>query len=270
MIPAISTIALPAYEHADALHEAAAMGYRAVEVAPSRRWRDTWAGLTASDVDAYRREIEAAGLSVVGLHSLLYDQPDLHLFARGEARDRTLAFMTHLSALCRDLGGTTLIWGAGRNRGAIDANDAVDDAVAFFGDLIPAVENHGTCFCFEPLRPQDGDFVTTVVESIALAERIDHPSVRVQIDIKALAANDEDIETAARAAGPRLVHVHANEDALEPLAADSPIGHARMADALRAVGYDRFVSAEQKMAQDAPWQNGARASMAVLKETYCR
>ena len=74
---ASSNIALTTYDHIAQLKPLADMGISGIEIAPSRVWRDTWKGLKASDVSAYRRAIETAGLDVVGLHSLFYDQPDL-------------------------------------------------------------------------------------------------------------------------------------------------------------------------------------------------
>ena len=63
-------------------------------------------------VRAYRRDVEAAGLRVVGLHSLFYDHPELGLFRDAERRDRSLDFLVHLSAVCRDLGGADVDLGA--------------------------------------------------------------------------------------------------------------------------------------------------------------
>ena len=108
--PAISNIALPAYDHAAELGRLRDLGMEGLEVAPSRVWRDTWHGLTAADVSAYRHAVETAGLRVVGLHSLFFDQPDLGLFKAPEIRRQSLDFLEHLSAVCRDLGGRTLIY----------------------------------------------------------------------------------------------------------------------------------------------------------------
>lgn len=71
---AVSNIALPAYNHRIELSQLASLGLSGLEVAPSRIWQETWLGLSASEVSGYRREVEQAGLSVVGLHSLLFDQ----------------------------------------------------------------------------------------------------------------------------------------------------------------------------------------------------
>ena len=66
----VQSIALPSFDHAMHLNSVASLGIDAIEVAPSRIWRDTWHGLTSSKVSKYRRNIKDAGLGVVGLHSL--------------------------------------------------------------------------------------------------------------------------------------------------------------------------------------------------------
>ncbi len=114
---AVYNIALTPHEHADELIQLREVGLDGIEVALSRAWKDTWHGLSAPDIDVYRRQIEAAGLETVGLHSLLFDRPDLALCETAGQRRGLMEFFVHLSAVCRDLGGRTLIWGGGRRRG---------------------------------------------------------------------------------------------------------------------------------------------------------
>ena len=73
------------------------MGFLGLEVAPSRVWKNTWQGLSPKSVERFRIEVENAGLSIVGLHSLFYDKPELGLFRDTETRRLTLDFMVHLS-----------------------------------------------------------------------------------------------------------------------------------------------------------------------------
>ena len=155
----VSNIALKAYRHLEELKSLPIMGFLGLEVAPSRVWKDTWKGLSPNSVEKYRNEVEKAGLSIVGLHSLFYDKPELGLFRDAETRQLTLDFMVHLSKLCRDLGGKTLIYGAGRWRGNLSLNDAISYSLDFFSDLIPRIEEHKTVVCFEPLGPMDSDFI---------------------------------------------------------------------------------------------------------------
>ena len=128
---AASTIALPPGNHDATLTSLAAVGVEALEVAPSRRWENTWEGLQASEVSAYRKAIEGAGLHIIGLHSLLFDHKELLLFGDTASQRKLADFLVHLSEICWDLGGRTLIWGGGRLRGTVPQEDALTFTIDF-------------------------------------------------------------------------------------------------------------------------------------------
>jgi sugar phosphate isomerase/epimerase len=246
----------------------AEMGLSGLEVAPSRVWRDTWPALKIAEVLSYKSAVETAGLKVIGLHSLFYDQPNLGLFRDHETRVHTLDFMEHLSKLCRDLGGKTLTYGGGRNRGGLSMDDAFIESEIFFSDLIPRIESHGTVFCFEPLAPSDSDFINSVNDSIRLVEAINHSSLKVQLDAKALAATGEMTIDIFKTAAPYLVHVHANEPDLGVLGTSNNIDHCFMGSLLSEIGYDGYVSIEQKMIGEDDPLLALSKSARILQEFY--
>jgi len=268
MRPAISNIALPAFNHIADLSKIAEIGYHGIEVAPSRIWQDTWNGLQNDHVTRYRTEIEHAGLTVVGLHSLVFDHPELQLFGNPTSTEATLQFMVHLSSVCRDLGGRTLIWGGGRRRGTISADEAFDRAVEFMCALCDKTSGHGTIFCFEPLGPSDSDFVNGVLEAKAIADAVNRPNLCIQIDAKALVENNEIDADVFDAVTPALVHFHANEPGLGVIGSSGIVDHVRIGDMLNRAGYDRFVTAEQRMLSETRYLNDARESFRVLKTAY--
>lgn len=243
---AASNIALTAFNHADELASLPALGIEAVEVAPSRVWHDTWRGLAGTQVAAYRKQIEGAGLAVVGLHSLFYDHSALGLFKDRGIRAQTMDYMAHLSAVCRDLGGRTLIYGGGRTRGDVPAADARAEAIDFMGELCRRIEGHGTCYCFEPLGPNDTDFINSAFDSLDIVNAVNHDALAVQLDAKALAENDEAVLGAFEAVEARLVHYHANEPGLGVIGASGDVDHAALGQYLRRVGYRGYVSIEQR------------------------
>jgi sugar phosphate isomerase/epimerase len=267
---AVSNIALPAYNHRIELSQLASLGLSGLEVAPSRIWQETWLGLSASEVSGYRREVEQAGLSVVGLHSLLFDQPELGLFQDTRTTKRTLDFFTHLSGVCRDLGGKTLIWGGGRHRGDVPENDAYDEAISFMGELTHRIESHGTCFCFEPLGPADSDFINSVYDSIKIVEAVNHPALKVQLDAKALAENGEVKEAVFCDAAPYITHFHANEPGLGVIGSTGKVPHDQIASFLYKINYSGFVSIEQRMLDAGRALKDIEASYLFLDTSYSR
>ena len=265
---AVSNIALTAYDHTDDFDRLREFGLEAIEVAPSRVWRDTWHGLTTLEVTDYRRRIVNAGLGVVGLHSLFYDRPELGLFKEPGGRAQSLDFLEHLSKVCRDLGGRTLIYGGGRKRGAVPEDEARAEAVDFFGELTKRVEIHGTCFCFEPLGPEDSDFINSALESLSIVEEVGSPALQVQLDAKALVENDEaEIET-FEAVRSKLVHFHANEPGLGVLGSTGQVDHRALGGMLNEIGYDGTVSIEQRMLNEDDPLADVGISAALLREAY--
>ena len=265
---AVSNIALTAYDHADELRAVADLGFQGLEVAPSRIWRDTWTGLSDQQVSGYRRDVEAAGLTVGGLHSLLFDQPDLGLFEESDARARTLDFLVHLSKVCRDLGGRSLIYGGGRRRNGVPADEAQTIALDFMNEYVTRTASHGTCLCFEPLAPKDTDFVNSAYESLELVRAIDHPAFRVQMDAKALVDNDEVNETVFDDCAQALVHFHANEPGFNILGDSGNVDHAFFGTQLDRIGYEGFVSIEQRMVDETDPLGPVSKSYDVLRAAY--
>jgi sugar phosphate isomerase/epimerase len=265
---AISNISLPAYDHNAELTQIGTTAIAGIEVAPSRVWHDTWHGLASNDVNRYRHQVEHSGLQIIGLHSLLYDQPDLHLFGEPAEEIQLLNFMKHLSMVCRDLGGRTLTWGAGRRRGAVPRAEARERAIGFLMRLCDQVSDHGTVFCFEPLGPEDDDFINTSADALDLVKAVNHRAFRIQIDAKALVENGEAKLAAFTSVKPHLIHFHANDPGLGVLGSTGQVDHAALGRHLRAVGYDGWVTAEQRMLNAASPLTDITRSTAVLRQCY--
>ncbi|MEX2311854.1 MAG: sugar phosphate isomerase/epimerase family protein, partial [Rhodospirillales bacterium] len=244
------------------------LGLDALEVAPSRRWPDTWKGLSSVAVNEYRHEIEDAGLKVVGLHSLLFDHPELQLFGDDNAVAQTLDFMVHLSGVCRDLGGKTLIWGGGRKRGNIPLDLAFERALTFMTKLVGRIADHGTCFCFEPLGPNDADFINRLEDAKRIVDAVDHTALRLQLDAKALVENNEATLKTFETAAPSLVHFHANEPGLGVLGTSGKIDHGALGSMLRSISYTGYVSAEQRMLNVEDPLADIAQSLRVLQSCY--
>ncbi|MDC1214662.1 sugar phosphate isomerase/epimerase [Rhodospirillales bacterium] len=264
-----STIALPPGDHDAVLSSLPELGIEALEVAPSRRWDNTWQELKPSDVTTYRRVIETTGLSVLGLHSLLFDHKDLSLFGDEKTQNDLADFLVHLSAVCRDLGGRTLIWGGGRLRHDVPITAATNHAISFMGDVCHRIEKHGTCFCFEPLGPTDSDFINSAREALEICHAISHPALQMQLDAKALFENNEITEDLFVAVADELVHVHANEPGLAVVGSSGDVDHKQIGQFLRRINYNGYVSAEQRMLSKETWRDDLAASAAFIRQAYC-
>jgi sugar phosphate isomerase/epimerase len=135
-------------------------------------------------------------------------------------------------------------------------------------ELCRRIEGHETCFCFEPLGPDETDFINSAFDALAIVEAVDHPGLRMQLDAKALFANREASAEPFRAAAPHLVHFHANEPDLGVLGTSGAIDHEALGGFLRDIGYQEFVSIEQRMLNAADPLADVALSAGVLKAYY--
>jgi sugar phosphate isomerase/epimerase len=265
---AVSNTALPALEHASLLPFLREMGFAGLEVAPAQVWTDTWRCPDAASVTAYRHAAQAADLEIVGLNSLLLGQPGLGIFQDAETVKRTEDFLVHLSSICRDLGGRTLILGSGRQLNGLPPERAWIACHAFLERLLPRIEEHGTMLCFAPLGSAQAGFCHTATNCRILATAVDHPSFGLQLNSCALTENGESGHAIFSAIYGHLEHFTINEPGLVPLGDSGMVDHPAMRRHLSASGYHGWVSVEQRAGADPLGDLGRSARF--LADCYLR
>jgi sugar phosphate isomerase/epimerase len=265
---AVSNLALPVHDSVRLLPRVRELGISGLEIIPERVWSNAGRELKAEAVTAYRREVEAAELTILGLHVPLSSQPGLGLFEGNEILQRTVEYLTHLSSICRDLGGRTLLVGGSRRRGSLPVEKAWSECLVFLDRLLPRIEAHGTVFCLEPLGPAEADFCHTAAECRMLTSYVDHPSLGLHLNAKAQVENNDTGHAPFSAARGRLEHFHANEPELATLGSSDRVDHPDFRRHLSAITYREWVCLAQKVSIDP--LEGLRSGIQHLKESYLR
>ena len=242
---ATSNLIFPAFKHFDLLPVLPAVGIEGLEVAPAHTWLDPWDGVPSAEVRAYRKAATSAGVKIVGLHCLLSGRPDLGLFDMPGMGGRTINYLTQLSAICRDLGGKTLILGP-RWRRRLTDRVAWLQGRAFLELLLERIETHGTVLCFDQLGPGEGDFCTSARECYMLVNAVDHPAFGLHLSAAGLAANGENGHAPFASVRGRLEHFHAAEPGHAPLGSSGQIDHADLRRHLAAISYTGWISLVQR------------------------
>jgi sugar phosphate isomerase/epimerase len=258
---AVSTLALPAEGRSFWLPRLAALGFAGVEIAPFR----TFGG---AEADGFRRAAERAGLSVVGLHGLLREQPDLGLFRGGEARCRAEDRVVLLSQVCRDLGGRTLVLGGERRRGDLDERAAWEELLRFLDAVLRRIEAHGTVLCVDPLGPAEADFCRRAADCRMLVNYVDHPALGLQLSSAAIVENGDRGHAPFAAVRGRLDLFHADEPGLAALGTSGRIDHADFRRHLAAISYRDWVCLHQRAAADPAGE--LERSARALRAHYLR
>jgi sugar phosphate isomerase/epimerase len=191
------------------------LGYDGLEIAPF-----TLAGLITELYPARRRELRAmvedAGLEMIGLHWLLAKTEGLYLTSpEASVRHATGDYLVALAEATRDLGGTLMVLGSPKQRNllkGVSEEEAVGYALEVFHRIMPAIGAAGVDLCFEPLAPNDTDFINTCEQGAELVRQVGHSHFKLHMDVKAQSSErdfsvPELIRTYAKDAG----HFHAQD-----------------------------------------------------------
>ncbi len=239
---------------------AAKLGYHGIEIAPFTL-APSATRVTAAQRKETRQVIADHGLQCVGLHWLFAGPQGLHMTTPEQATwQRTRDYLAALLELCSDLGGKVLVLGSPKQR-SVPENQTQDGAWERAIDLLSSVlqkaGNLGLTICLEPLSPVETDFINTVAEGMKMVREINHPSFKIHLDVKAMCSEGKGSPTRNCALGvPRPVpeiirsvtagdigHFHVNDPNLYgPGMGD--VDYAPIAEAIRDIGYDRWLSVE--------------------------
>jgi sugar phosphate isomerase/epimerase len=266
---AFSNLAWSAQEDAHVLPQLPERGFPGLEVAPTRLWAHPLAQ-DADEVAAARTAIEATGLQVVALQSLLFQRPELQLFGDDEARRGLHDHLVGMARLAVRLGATRLVFGSpgNRRRGDLSLEQADEIAVEVFARLGAEAADLGVCFCIEANpTAYNCDFLTDAVASTAFVRAVDSPGVRLHLDTACMALAGDDAPERIRAGADVLAHVHASAPQLGAVGPGGPVDHEAIAAALRAMDYEGYVSVEMLRQADDP-TGAVERTAEFVRKTY--
>ncbi len=234
------------WEHSQICARIAQLGYTGLEVAPftlAPRITD----VSAARRSELRKEAEAAGVQIIGLHWLLAKTEGFHLTSPDAAvRKRTGEYLAELARAAADLGGDILVLGSpvqrnvpmGHTRG-----EAEDFALNTISHCLPALEKSGVYLCLEPLTPAETNFMNSAAEGAAMCRRLAHPFVKLHLDVKAMSCESKPTPDVIRENKEYFRHFHAND----PNKRGPGFGETDFKpifQALRDVNYTNWVSVE--------------------------
>ena len=264
---AVSNIAWPAENDAEAYATLQAHGISALEVAPSRRWPH-WKGIGEASIAEYRQTLAGEGLSVFSLQAILFQQPDLRLFgtdADRAALDRHLRFCADLAV---GLGASCAVFGAPKNRdkGSLTLDEAFDIAVPFFTSVGEHFASQGVFIGFEANPVDYGcNFGTHARDAARLVRAVASPGFRLHLDTACMHLAGEAAAELITENADILGHFHASQPHLGTFA-DPLASHQPAAAALSAIGYKGWCVLEMRAAE--PPIPALDQAVSHLRSTY--
>lgn len=253
----------------DVCRYVAGLGYHAVEVAPFTLAEDV-RSIEGAKREELRRTVSRYGLKVAGLHWLLVKPEGLHInHPDPEVRSKTVEYLKALAEFCGDLGGNVMVFGSPRQRNVlpdVSYKDAWRWTVEAFREASEYASDYGVVICIEPLRRSLTNFVTTVEEALRLIEDVNRPNFRLILDVYFMSGSGRPIREQIISGSKYLSHVHANDDNRGGPGFGS-VDYREVADALREIGYQGYVSVEVLQEEDDPGRV-ARISLENLKRFF--
>ncbi len=247
----------------------AACGYDGIEIAPFTLKEDPRA-ITESEAIAFGDRARSAGLEVVGLHWLLVKPSWLHLTTTDPLLQKdTVAFGQHLARICSAMGGSIMVWGSPQQRNLEEDWD-YDEASKRAADTLQKISETASqvdvTIAMEPLAKKETNFLNTAAQTIELLKRVDHPSCRLHLDVKAMSDEELPIDQVIVSSAAYLAHFHANDPNLRgPGTGD--VAYPPIVRALREAKYEGYISVEVFDYTPDP-ETIAKDSIAFLKEIF--
>lgn len=161
-------------------------------------------------------------IQATAFQALLFGTQDLHLFQTERQREQLFA---HLAGLCDQaaiLGVKSLVFGSPKNRfidlSVLSMAAAQDIAAEFFLKLAEVAKAAQTHICLEPNPTHYGaNFLTTTLETADFVKRLNHPAVRLNLDLGAVALNTESLARLWPQIRNWIGHIHWSLPDLKPV-----------------------------------------------------
>lgn len=223
------------------------LGYDGLEIAPFTL-AESADKVSAKQRKEVRRIVEDSGLEIVGLHWLFAGPSGLHMTTTDDTIwGRTRDYLSCLIDLCGDLGGKVLVLGSPKQRSLVAGQTkegAWQRAVDLLSSVMDKAAQAGATICLEPLSPVETDFINTVADGMKMVRQINHPNLRIHLDVKAMCSEGAPVGDIIRSVKAEDVgHFHVNDANLYgPGMGD--VDYAPIAEAIDEIGWDKRLSVE--------------------------
>ncbi|HOW35039.1 MAG TPA: sugar phosphate isomerase/epimerase family protein [Candidatus Omnitrophota bacterium] len=241
----ISNIALGGHSFLKALDIIKPLPIKGIEIAPTLLWKNS-PRVPKKEREDVKKILADRGITAIGFQSLVYNHPELQLFGGSSTREMLEWHIKNLIELCNGIGGTILVFGAGKNRkkGNLSFDEALSSAATFFYKIAQECKEAGISICIEPLSGEyDCDFVNTADEGARLVQLVNHPHFKLLLDTGSMTMNKESCPDMIVRHADILGHMHINDPHL-CAPGYKGVDHLSFAQALRQINYKGWLSLE--------------------------
>lgn len=220
--------------------------FTGLEIAPTRIFQDT----PYDDLDRaekWSRTLrDTHGFIIPSMQSIWYGRSE-KIFGNYDERSVLIAYTKKAIEFAEAVGCGNLVFGCPRNRSMPDDGD-IEIAVGFFKEIGDYAYDHQTVVSMEANPPiYNTNFINTTESAVELIERVDSKGFMLNLDLGTMIENGESMDI-LKDKGKLINHVHISEPGLRPIQHRDI--HKLLADYLRDIKYERFVSIEVGKQED--------------------
>ena len=202
------------------------------------------ADMDESEYQEVREKVKAHTLSVRAMNSFI---PARYPLCTMEDFDAVLRYVDQGMQRAQALGTQVVVFGSGAARRVpegMDRKEAWQRVAEFLTAAAPLAEKRGIRIAIEPLCHAECNCVNTVLQGKALADKVNHPSVKVLADLYHMGQNGEDMADIIQL-GSQVIHAHIGRPGNRkyPMREDE-YDYLPFFNALKTVGYEGGVSVE--------------------------
>lgn len=198
----------------------------------------------------------------------------IRLTGPGMNLDTVTEYYTAALSRAADIGAKTVVFGSGgakRVPEGFSMDEAWEQVLLITKSLAPVAQEHGITIAIEPIRSKECNLIKTFAEGVRMAEQVDHPNVKVLIDLLHMHDEEEQVSVLCEHGAKWLQHVHfsfpsADYEGDRTFPTDrGEFDYDSFADALHQIDYQGTVSIE---APTVDFEGQANKALELMKELF--
>lgn len=241
----------------------------AIDIAPGKYFPNP-EKVTTEDIIAVRNWWHERGIEIVGMQALLFGTSGLNVFGSDDVKTKMLNYLTNICRIAAGLGVKFLVFGSPKNRDCtgLSQKETLDVAVSFFQRLGDIASQYGVVICLEPNPPCYGaNFMTTSAETADIVNKVDHNSIKMQLDTGSITINQESALAVIKEYSAIIGHVHISEPDLLPLG-EGGSEHLVLSKVIKTLLPKHIATIEMKATVSEPHLVAIERSLLLSKMHY--
>ena len=217
-------------------------GFSGLEIAPSRIFpQNPYEHLREASEFAAKMKADY-GLSIASMQSIWYGMTQ-RIAGTSQDRNELLEYTRKAVRFADAVSCRNIVFGCPKNRNMLHPDDEAV-IVQFLLDVANEAGKFGVVIALEPNPEIYGtNFVNTTSQALGLVSRLNHPSLKINLDFGTVIANSETLSSIHENIS-FISHVHISEPELMPIKPRKE--HEELSGILKAAGYDKYISIEMR------------------------